>query len=134
MSTLCAPHHVSSTFSREMIVTMIVQREERSLETSVNKLLSAGSRMSVVPFGAFPVFERASILRSASRMSREFPCRGFAPAVARDYFHRTLPRCRTPWLVLMNILPGSVRGVVGIMSGIISENLMIAYYAERSNC
>jgi hypothetical protein len=25
---------------------------------------------------------------------------------------------------------GSVRGVVGIMSGIISENLMIAYYAE----
>jgi integrase len=29
---------------------------------------------------------------------------------------------------------GSVRGVVGIMSGIISENLMIAYYAERSNC
>jgi putative ABC transport system substrate-binding protein len=29
---------------------------------------------------------------------------------------------------------GSVRGVVGIMSGIISENLVIAYYAARSNC
>jgi hypothetical protein len=32
------------------------------------------------------------------------------------------------------ITAGSVRGAVGIMSGIISENLMIAYYAERSNC
>jgi hypothetical protein len=38
---------------REMIDTMIVQREERSLETSVNKLLFAGSRMSVFPSGAF---------------------------------------------------------------------------------
>jgi hypothetical protein len=28
---------------------------------------------------------------------------------------------------------GSVRGVVGIMSGIISEKLFIAYYAARSN-
>src|SRR5262249_40577822 len=35
------------------------------------------------------------------------------------YRHRT--ECR-----------GSVRGVVGIMSGIISENLVIAYYAARS--
>src|SRR2546421_308857 len=42
-------------------------------ETSVNKLLFAGSRMSVFPSGAFPVFERASILRSASKDGREFP-------------------------------------------------------------
>src|SRR5882672_8482290 len=40
-------------------------------ETSVNKLLFAGSRMSVFPSGAFPVFERASILRSASKDGRE---------------------------------------------------------------
>ena len=32
---------------------MIVQRQERNLETSVNKLLSAGSRMSVFASGAF---------------------------------------------------------------------------------
>jgi hypothetical protein len=31
---------------------MIVQRQERNLETSVNKLLSAGSRMSVFASGA----------------------------------------------------------------------------------
>src|SRR6185369_12920880 len=42
-------------------------------ETSVNKLLFAGSCMSVFPSGAFPVFERASILRSASKDGREFP-------------------------------------------------------------
>src|SRR5882724_5253823 len=42
-------------------------------ETSVNKLLFAGSRMSVFPSGALPVFERASILRSASKDGREFP-------------------------------------------------------------
>ena len=38
------------------------------------------------------------------------------------------------WMGLLLGGVGSVRGVVGIMSGIISENLMIAYYAERSNC
>jgi hypothetical protein len=63
---------------------MIVQGWERSLKTSVNKLLFAGSRMSVLSSGAFPVYDRASTLRSASRMGREFPCRGCAPAIARD--------------------------------------------------
>jgi hypothetical protein len=29
---------------------------------------------------------------------------------------------------------GSVRNVVGIRSGIISEKLIISYYAARSNC
>jgi hypothetical protein len=33
---------------------MIVQREERNPETSVNKLLFAGSRISVFPSGAVP--------------------------------------------------------------------------------
>ena len=42
-------------------------------ETSVNKLSFAGSCMSVFRPGAFPVFERASILRSASKDGREFP-------------------------------------------------------------
>jgi hypothetical protein len=35
---------------------------------------------------------------------------------------------------ILALWAGSVRGVVGIMSGIISENLIIAYYAARSNC
>src|SRR5262249_60459845 len=58
-----------------------------------------------VPSGAFPVFERASILRSASRMSQEFPCRGSAPAVARDLFSPDLAPMPGSWLVLMKILP-----------------------------
>jgi hypothetical protein len=37
-------------------------------------------------------------------------------------------------IVRMGVERGSVRGVVGIISGIISENLVIAYYAARSNC
>jgi hypothetical protein len=36
-------------------VGMIVQRWKQSPETSVNKLLFAGSRMSVAPSGAVPV-------------------------------------------------------------------------------
>src|SRR6267378_8630323 len=40
--------------------------------------------MSVSSSGAFPVYGRASTLRSASRLGREFPCRGCAPAVTRD--------------------------------------------------
>jgi hypothetical protein len=39
-----------------------------------------------------------------------------------------------PYLKTAEVAAGSVRGVVGIISGIISENLVIAYYAARSNC
>ena len=91
---LCPPSYVPcqapmaqrvalSTIPSEVIDAMIVQGWERSLKTSVNKLLSAGSRMSVLSSGAFPVYERASTSRSASRVGREFPCRGCAPAIAR---------------------------------------------------
>jgi hypothetical protein len=67
---------------------MIVQRKERSLETSVNKLSFAGFEFTQVRFssGAFSVFERASTMWSAIKDGREFPCRGSAPAVTRDLF------------------------------------------------
>jgi len=41
-------------FPEKCLSGMIVQREERNPETSVNKLLFAGSRMSVFPSGGCP--------------------------------------------------------------------------------
>ena len=50
-----APQPALSTNCGEVFEVMIVQRWERGPETSVNKLLFAGSRMSVFPSGAVPV-------------------------------------------------------------------------------
>jgi hypothetical protein len=56
---------------------------------------------------------------------------GIAAAVALRPGTKEKPSARqqeTP------VAPGPVRNVVGIRSGIISDKLIIPYYAARSNC
>lgn len=75
---------------------MIVQRWERSPETSVNILLFAGSRMSVFRLG---------LSRSEYGRRRDAGLTGRSgiplaaatlPPLHEMFFHRTLPRCRAP--------------------------------------
>jgi hypothetical protein len=47
---------------------------------------------------------------------------------------RALSDERRAYIAKLVAQGGSVRDVVGIMSGIISDELIIAYYAARSNC
>jgi hypothetical protein len=52
-----------------------------------------------------------------------------------SYFIRALARqFPTETTAHRDVMTGSVRNVVGIRSGIISEKLVISYYAARSNC
>src|SRR5258706_14831524 len=73
-----------STRSGEMSMRMIVQRWERSPETSVNILLFAGSRMSVFRLGLSRSEYGRRPRGRPHRMIGNSPCRGRAPAVARD--------------------------------------------------
>src|SRR6266481_2237345 len=73
-----------STRSGEMSMRMIVQRWERSPETSVNILLFAGSRMSVFRLGLSRSEYGRRPCGRPHRMIGNSPCRGHAPAVARD--------------------------------------------------
>src|SRR5258708_5088321 len=68
----------------ESIDAMIVQRWERSPETSVNILLFAGSRMSVFRLGLSRSEYGRRPRGRPHRMIGNSPCRGRAPAVARD--------------------------------------------------
>jgi hypothetical protein len=79
-----------------LLMRMIVQRWERSPETSVNILLFAGSRRSVFRLGLSRSEYGRRRRGRPHRMIGNSPCRGHAPAVARDFFHRTLPRRMAP--------------------------------------
>ena len=70
---------------------MIVQRYEPSLETSVNKLSFAGSRMSVLSSGAFPVFERLHLAVGLKGWVGNSPAVAALPPLHEVYFRRTLP-------------------------------------------
>src|SRR6202795_5408975 len=67
-----------------LLMRMIVQRWERSPETSVNILLFAGSRMSVFRLGLSRSEDGRRSCDRPHRMIGNSPCRGSAPAVARD--------------------------------------------------
>jgi len=75
---------------------MIVQRWERSPETSVNILLFAGSRMSVFRLGLSRSEYGRRPFGRPHRMIGNSPCRGHAPAVARDFFTGPCPGARLP--------------------------------------
>src|SRR5215470_9555553 len=79
---------------------LIVQRWERGPETSVNILLFAGSRMSVFRLGLSRSEYGRRPFGRPHRMIGNSPCRGHAPAVARDFF--TGP-CPGAWLPGSNV-------------------------------
>jgi len=95
-------HHLVSpaNVGRGGVDAMIVQRWERSPETSVNILSYAGFHQHDRSFvWGCPGLD-AGVDRNdrPQRQRGNSPCRGFAPAVARDLLHRTLPRCGLPVL------------------------------------
>jgi len=79
-----------------MLMRLIVQRWERSPETSVNILLFAGSRMSVFRLGLSRSEYGRRPFGRPHRMIGNSPCRGHAPAVARDFFTGPCPGARLP--------------------------------------
>src|ERR1700675_2951067 len=80
-----------------LLMRMIVQRWERSPETSVNILLFAGSRMSVFRLGLSRSEYGRRRRGRPHRMIGNSPCRGHAPAVARDLsFTGPRPGARLP--------------------------------------
>src|SRR6516162_5637611 len=80
---------------------------------------------------------RISRYAAKSRCAREWG--GWGRLSGDGSGHDNPNRSEGPWGMWRHLMAarnraGSVRGVVGIISGIISENLVIAYYAARSNC
>src|SRR5260370_19229065 len=86
-----------STRCGEVSMRMNVQRWERGPETSVNILLFAGSRMSVFRLGLSRSEYGRRPFGRPHRMIGNSPCRGDAPAVARDLsFTGPSPGARLP--------------------------------------
>src|ERR1700730_8329463 len=78
------------------IDALIVQREERALR---RRSTSSYSRVHACPCFRLGQSRSENGRRSRDRphsMIGNSPCRGFAPAVARVYLHRTMPRRGLP--------------------------------------